>query len=114
MQAKKQSILQAIEDEEKEYEEMVSTNTELKAQRDKLLAGLTEMKDKIEILHAEISREGASNYITLYCESVCLYVYYFLHVHYITYYMTYYITYYITICLLFNFLYILYTISIVP
>lgn len=39
---------------------MVSTNCELREQRDKLLSKLTEMKDKIEILHAEISREGAS------------------------------------------------------
>jgi phage shock protein A len=60
LQAKKQSIIQAIEQEEKEYEEMISTNCELREQRDKLASKLTEMKDKIEILHAEISREGAS------------------------------------------------------
>lgn len=68
LQAKKQSILQAIEQEENEYEEMVSTNCELREQRDKLLSKLTEMKDKIEILHAEISREGASkNEIFYFC-----------------------------------------------
>jgi len=39
---------------------MISTNSELREQRDKLVSKLTEMKDKIEILHAEISREGAS------------------------------------------------------
>lgn len=60
LQSKKQSIIQAIEQEEKEYEEMISTNSELREQRDKLASKLTEMKHKIEILHAEISREGAS------------------------------------------------------
>lgn len=40
---------------------MIATNCELREQRDKLASKLTEMKDKIEILHAEISREGASN-----------------------------------------------------
>lgn len=60
LQAKKQSILQAIEQEEQEYDEMISTNSELKEQRNKLASRLTEMKDKIEILHAEISREAAS------------------------------------------------------
>ena len=39
---------------------MIATNSELREQRDKLASKLTEMKDKIEILHAEISREGAS------------------------------------------------------
>lgn len=39
---------------------MIGTNCELREQRDKLASKLTEMKDKIEILHAEISREGAS------------------------------------------------------
>ena len=40
---------------------MLVTNCELREQRDKLSSKLSEMKDKIEILHAEISREGASN-----------------------------------------------------
>ena len=39
---------------------MLVTNCELREQRDKLSSKLSEMKDKIEILHAEISREGAS------------------------------------------------------
>lgn len=62
LQAKKQSTLQAIEQEDREYEEMIGVNSELREQRDKLTSKLTEMKDKIEILHAEISREGASNH----------------------------------------------------
>lgn len=61
LQSKKQSILQAIEQEDGEYEEMLATNCELREQRDKLASKLSEMKDKIEILHAEINREGASN-----------------------------------------------------
>lgn len=77
LQAKKQSIIQAIEQEEREYEEMIATNSELREQRDKLSSKLTEMKDKIEILHAEISREGASkrfkfryNGVSHYCFSI--------------------------------------------
>lgn len=60
MQAKKQSILLTIEQEEKEYEEMLKTNAELKEQRDVLAARLNNMKEQIEVLHAEIGREGAS------------------------------------------------------
>jgi hypothetical protein len=61
LQANKLTISQTIEQEDREYEEIVATNCELKEQRDKLVSRLTEMKDKIEILHAEIGREGASN-----------------------------------------------------
>lgn len=49
-----------IEQEEKEYEEMLKTNVELKDQRDALAARLNSMKEQIEVLHAEIGREGAS------------------------------------------------------
>ena len=61
LQTKKQSTLQTIEQEDREYDEMLATNGELREQRDKLASKLSEMKDKIEILHAEINREGASN-----------------------------------------------------
>ena len=60
LQTKKQCTLQTIEQEDREYEEMLATNCELREQRDKLASKLSEMKDKIEILHAEINREGAS------------------------------------------------------
>lgn len=60
LQSKKQSTLQTIEQEDGEYAEMLATNCELREQRDKLASRLSEMKDKIEILHAEINREGAS------------------------------------------------------
>jgi len=62
LQAKKQSLIQTVEQEDREYEEIIATNCELKEQRDKLVSRLSEMKDKIEILHAEIGREGASNH----------------------------------------------------
>ena len=40
---------------------MLRTNGELRQQRDNLASRLTEMKEQIEVLHAEIGREGASN-----------------------------------------------------
>ena len=39
---------------------MLKTNAELKEQRDVLAARLNNMKEQIEVLHAEIGREGAS------------------------------------------------------
>ena len=39
---------------------MLRTNSELRDQRDGLAKKLTEMKEQIEVLHAEIGREGAS------------------------------------------------------
>jgi hypothetical protein len=61
LQAKKQSILLTIEQEEREFEEMLRINGELREQRDHLAKKLTEMKEQIEVLHADIGREGASN-----------------------------------------------------
>lgn len=60
LQALRQATILKIEQEDSEYAEMVSVNAELREQRNKLSAKLTEMKDKIEFLHAEIGRDGAS------------------------------------------------------
>lgn len=60
LQAKKQAIIQAIETEEREHDEMLRTNGELREQRNQLSVRLSQMKQQIEVLHAEISREGTS------------------------------------------------------
>lgn len=78
LQSKKQSTLQTMEQEDREYEEMMATNSELREQRDKLASKISEMKDKIEILSAEINREGASTnvYFKIYFNLIIIFLVY--------------------------------------
>lgn len=59
LQAKKQQVIQNIEQEELEYEEMLKTNAELRDQRHTLAARLDELKSKGQQLQADIAHESA-------------------------------------------------------